>query len=72
MKTYIGFLRCKDKKFQISNFRFQIDTREKKIIALRPTWVKKPNEEVHEDDYMMAAEPRPLYVNQGLPIERII
>lgn len=43
----------------------------KKIIALRPMWAKKPDEEVHEDDHIMAAEPRPLYGNQGLPMERI-
>ena len=43
----------------------------KKIIALRPEWVKIPGEEAHEGNYMMAAEPRVPYGNQELLIEKI-
>ena len=43
----------------------------KKIIDLRPKWAKIPGEEVHEDHYMMVAEPRVPYGNQEPPIEKI-
>ena len=43
----------------------------KKIIALRPQWAKIPGEYAHEDNYMMAAEPRAPYGHQELPIEKI-
>lgn len=41
----------------------------KKIAALRPEWVKLPEEE--KKDYAMAAEPVALYGNKERPIERM-
>ena len=43
----------------------------KKIIALRPEWAKMSGGEAHEDNYMMAADPRIPYGNQELPVEKI-
>lgn len=43
----------------------------KKIIALRPEWAKIPGEDAHVCDYMMAADPLPLYENQERPIEKM-
>ena len=43
----------------------------KKMLALRPDWAKVPGEDAHEDNHLKAAESRPLYGNQELPIERV-